>query len=95
MILRPTNPIIIEGETYDRYTAGLAINTEYLGDYLDAQVSMRLIPTRIDENNEAVMAEDYMIPLTLATTEGVSGAEEAAMLGIFNSVQTYILSKGI
>lgn len=95
MILTPTNPIIIDGQTYDRYTASLAINTEYLGNYLDAQVSMRLVPTRLDENNNVVLAEDYMIPLTLGTTEGITGPEEVAMMGIFNSVQNYILAKGL
>jgi hypothetical protein len=95
MILTPTNPIIIDGQTYDRYTASLAINTEYIGNYLDAQVSMRLIPTRLDENNNVILSEDNMVPLTLATTEGITGPEETAMLGIFSSVQNYILAKGL
>jgi hypothetical protein len=45
-----TNPLQIDGQTFDRYSLNLAITGKYNGDgTTDAHVAMRLIPTRIED----------------------------------------------
>ena len=47
--MNATNPITINGKTYDRYSLNLAITGKYhAAGATDAQVAMRLIPTRIE-----------------------------------------------
>jgi hypothetical protein len=54
-----TNPIQIDGQTFDRYSLNLAITGKYNGDgSTDAHVAMRLIPTRI-EDGQVITADAH------------------------------------
>lgn len=63
--MKPTNPIEINGETYDIYTINLAITSVVNPDASeDANIAMRLIPTRIT-NGEVILANNYARSMAL------------------------------
>jgi hypothetical protein len=102
-----TNPIQIDGKTYDRYSLNLAINGKYNPDGTsDAQVAMRLIPTRIDANG-LVETEDGLVETALVETadesaQGIvlgtlAGTDEAtaqAVGTIQSAIKAYLVAKG-
>jgi len=93
--MKPTNPIIIDGETYDIYTINLAITSVVNPDASeDANVSMRLLPTRI-ANGEVIVAEAYARVMLLGSVENVDLATKTAVAQISASIQEFIYAKGL
>lgn len=93
--MKPTNPIIIDGETYDLYTLNLAVTTKYLGNgNEDASIAMRLIPTRID-NGQVITADAEARGLSIGTLEGADAITIQTALSIQSALQTYIDAKGL
>ena len=93
--MQPTNPIIIDGETYDLYTLNLAVTTKYLGNgNEDASIAMRLIPTRID-NGQVITADAEARGLSIGTLEGADAITIQTALSIQSALQTYIDAKGL
>ena len=102
-----TNPIEIDGQTYDRWSLNLAITGKYKGDGSpDASIAMRLIPTRIasvstdSEGNEipahAETADQAAIGLLRGYLHEVQDpAELACVTAITTALQTYITAKGL
>jgi hypothetical protein len=61
--MNATTPLQIDGKTYPKFSLNLAITGKYSGDgSSDANVAMRLIPTRV-ENGEVITADDFYNPL--------------------------------
>jgi len=93
--MNATNPIEINGKSYDRFSLNLAITGRYLGDNSsDAQVAMRLVPTLI-ENNEVITADSAAIGISLGTLAGSDEATQQAIAAIQTALQTYISEKGL
>ena len=93
--MNATNPITIDGKTYDRYSLNLAITGRYLGDgSSDAQVAMRLVPTLI-EDNEVITADSAAIGISLGTLAGSDEATQQAVGAIQAALQAYITAKGL
>ena len=93
--MKPTNPIEIDGETYDLYTINLAITSLVKPNASeDANVSMRLLPTRIADG-EVIIAEDYARVILLGSVETVDLATKTAVAQISASIQEFIYAKGI
>jgi hypothetical protein len=93
--MKPTNPIVIDGETYDIYTINLAITSVVNPDASeDANVSMRLLPTRI-ANGEVIVAEAYARVMLLGSVENVDLATKTAVAQISASIQEFIYAKGL
>ena len=93
--MKPTNPIIIDGETYDIYTINLAITSVVNPDASeDANVAMRLVPTRI-ANGEVILANDYARSMALASVDGVDAPTATAVAQISESIQEFIYAKGL
>lgn len=102
-----TNPIVLDGQTFDRWSLNLAITGKYKADGSpDASIAMRLIPTRIApattdaEGNEvpaqAVTAESAAIGLLRGRLSEINDpAEAAAVTAIQTALQTYIAAKGL
>jgi hypothetical protein len=90
------NPIQINGQTYDRYSLNLAITGRYLGDgsSTDAQVAMRLIPTRIADG-QVETADAAAIGISLGTLAGSDQATQQAVAAIQAALQAYITAKGL
>jgi hypothetical protein len=94
--MNATNPIEINGKFYDRFSLNLAISGRYLGDgSSDANVAMRLVPTRI-ENGEVITADEAAIGILRGSfSEIADPAEQAAVAAIQTALQTLISTKGL
>ena len=93
--MNASNPITIDGKQFDRYSLNLAITGRYLGDgSSDANVAMRLVPTRI-ENGEVITADEAAIGIALGSLAGSDAATQQAVASIQAALQAYIVAKGL
>jgi hypothetical protein len=93
--MNATNPITIDGKTYDRYSLNLAITGKYKSDEsTDAQIAMRLIPTRIADG-AVETADAAAIGISLGTLAGSDEATQQAVGAIQAALQAYITAKGL
>jgi hypothetical protein len=90
-----TTPIQIDQKSYDRYSLNLAISGKYKADgSTDANVAMRLVPTRI-ENGEVITADEAAQSIALGTIEGADAATQQAVGAIQSALQAYLQAKGL
>ena len=88
-------PIEINGKSYDKFSLNLAITGRYLSDgSSDAQVAMRLVPTRI-ESGEVLTADEAAIGIALGSLAGSDAATQQAVGAIQAALQAYISAKGL
>lgn len=93
--MKPTNPITIDGEIYDQYSINLAITSIVQLDASDdANVAMRLVPTRI-ANGEVILANDHARTMALGSVAEVDQATALAVSQISASIQEFIYAKGL
>ena len=93
--MNASNPIIINGKTYDRFSLNLAITGKYqLNGSSDAQVAMRLIPTRIADG-AVETADAAALGISLGTLAGSDQATQQAVAAIQAALQTYLQAKGL
>jgi hypothetical protein len=93
--MNATNPLQIDGKSYDKFSINLAITGKYNGDgSSDANVAMRLIPTRI-EDGEVITADSAAIGIALGSLAGSDEATQQAVGAIQAALQTYITAKGL
>jgi hypothetical protein len=93
--MNATNPIEINGKSYDKFSLNLAITGKYNGDgSADANVAMRLVPTRI-ENGEIITADEAAIGIVLGSLAGADAATQQAVAAIQAALQAYISAKGL
>jgi len=93
--MNATNPLQIDGKTYDRYNLNLAITGKYNGDgSSDANVAMRLVPTRI-EDGEVTTVDSAAIGIALGSLAGSDEATQQAVGAIQAALQNYIQAKGL
>ena len=102
-----TNPITIDGKTYDRYSLNLAITGRYNADGTpDACINLLLTPTRIapattDDEGNAIPAQAVTEPKAARSllrgklAEVTDPAEQAAVATIQQALQTYLTAKGL
>lgn len=89
------NPIQIDGKTFDRFSLNLAITGKYNGDgSTDANVAMRLVPTRI-EDGEVFTADEAAIGIALGSIADSDSATQQAVGAIQQALQAYITAKGL
>ena len=90
-----SSPITIDGKQYDKFSLNLAITGKYNGDgSSDANVAMRLVPTRI-ENGEIITADEAAIGIALGSLAGSDAATQQAVGAIQAALQAYISAKGL
>jgi hypothetical protein len=93
--MNATNPIEIDGKQYTKFSLNLAISGRYLGDgSSDANVAMRLVPTRI-ESGEVITADEAAIGISLGTLAGSDQATQQAVGSIQTALQAYLQAKGL
>jgi hypothetical protein len=97
-----SNPITINGQTFDRHSLNLAITGSYKADgSQDASIAMRLVPTRLvpatDEAPASVeTADSAAIGLLRGhLSEVADPAEQAAVAAIQTALQNLLISKGL
>ena len=90
-----TNPIEINGKSYDRFSLNLAINGKYNADGTpDASIAARFIPTRI-EGDKVEQAQEQSVNLALGSLSGSDAATLTVVAEIHGALQKFILSKGL
>lgn len=98
--MKPSEPIVIDGETYDLYTLNLAVTSKYLGDANlgdaseDASIAMRLIPTRI-QDGEVIISDGGAKNLAIGTLAGADEITMQTAYAIQAAIQNYINVKGL
>ena len=93
--MNASNPITIDGKQYDKFSLNLAITGKYNGDgSSDANVAMRLVPTRI-ENGEVITADEAAIGIALGSLSGADAATQQAVGAIQAALQAYLNAKGL
>ena len=93
--MNASNTITIDGKQYDKFSLNLAITGKYNGDgSSDANVAMRLVPTRI-ENGEVITADEAAIGIALGSLAGSDAATLQAVGAIQAALQAYITAKGL
>lgn len=56
--MQSANPVVIDGQTFDKLTVNLAVTTQYnAAGERDMSIAMRVIPTRIDAAVGVVTAD--------------------------------------
>ena len=95
--MNATNPIEINGKSYDKFSLNLAISGRYLGDgSSDANVAMRLVPTSVNiETGEVITADEAAIGIVLGSLAGADAATQQAVAAIQAALQAYISAKGL
>ena len=90
-----STPLQIDGKQFDKYSLNLAITGKYHANgSTDAQVAMRLIPTRV-ENGAVETADANAIGISLGTLTGSDQATQSAVGAIQSALQAYLQSKGL
>jgi hypothetical protein len=91
-----SNPIQIDGKTYDRYSLNLAITGSYKADGTpDACINLMLTPTVV-ESGEVITAPDAAVSLLRGSLSEVADpAEQSAIAAIQAALQTYLQAKGL
>lgn len=90
-----TTPITIDGQTFDRFSLNLAITGKYNGDgSTDANVAMRLVPTRI-EDGQVITADEAALGISLGTLAGADAPTQQAVAAIQAALQAYLQAKGL
>ncbi len=93
--MNATTPLQIDGKQYPKLSLNLAITGKYNGDgSTDANVAMRLVPTRI-EDGEVIPADEAAIGIALGSLTGADEATQQAVSAIQSALQTYIQAKGL
>ena len=90
-----SNPLQIDGQTYDRYSLNLAITGYYKADGSpEANVAMRLIPTRL-ENGVVETADTHAKSIVLGSLSEAASDEQAAIGAIQSALQNFLGAKGL
>jgi hypothetical protein len=90
-----TNPIEIDGKSFDRYSLNLAINGKYTATgQPEASIAARFIPTRID-GDEVIEAQDHSVNIALGSLSGSDEPTLTAVAEISAALQKFIISKGL
>ena len=93
--MKPTNPIVIDGKTYDLYTMTLATASRYNSpDQQDASCVLTLTPTRFEgdqieqsqENNRTVLFGS----LAVADQNAIVAVDEVSA-----AIQKFIYAEGL
>jgi hypothetical protein len=94
--MNASNPITIDGKTYPLFSLNLAITGKYKAEtgQPDAQIAMRLIPTRIADG-AVETADSAAIGISLGTLAGSDQATQQAVAAIQAALQTYLQAKGL
>ena len=93
--MKATNPIVIDGKEYDRYSLNLIVSGSYDAEgQPDASVICNLVPTRI-EGDSVETAPQHALNIRLGKLDQADEPTLAAVTAIHSALQTFITSKGI
>lgn len=91
-----TNPIQIDGQSFDRYSLNLAISGRYEADGSpNACINLMLTPTRIADGEVLTAPEAAVSILRGRLSEVTDPAEQVAIAAIQTALQTFLVAKGL
>jgi hypothetical protein len=96
MPIQSTNPIVVDGVEYPYYTVNLSISPIVRETEVGASVAMRLTPYRETETGTLTVLQGHdraVVYLDVFASEDMP-AENAAY-DILNTIQQYIIDKGL
>jgi hypothetical protein len=94
--MNATNPIEINGKSYDKFSLNLAITGFYKPTgQPDANVAMSLIPTRIEDGVVEQAGLEHRKAVVLGSLSQASAEEQAAIGAIQAALQAYLQAKGL
>ena len=93
--MKSTNPIEIDGKSFDRYSLNLIVSGSYDAEgQPDASVVCNLVPTRI-EGDTVETAPQHALNIRLGKLDQADAPTLAAVTAIHAALQQFILEKGI
>lgn len=93
--MKPSQPIVIDGETYDFYSLNLIVSGSYTPEgQPEASIVCDLIPTRI-QNDSIEKAPQSAINIRLGMLDQADAPALAAVTAIYATLQTFITEKGL
>ena len=93
--MKSTNPIIINGKTYDRYSLNLIVSGIYTPEgQPDVALVCDLLPTRI-EGNTIQTAPQNTIHMRLGALDQADAQTLQTVSAIHSALQTFLTQKGL
>jgi len=93
--MNATNPLQIDGKTYDRYAMTLAVSGRYAApDQPDASVVLTLTPIRFEGDN-CIAAQDHGRTILFGSLVSADDAERLAVSEVQAALQKFINLKGL
>lgn len=93
--MNATQPIQIDGKSYDKYSLNLAITGFYRPDGTpDANIAMRLVPTCV-EDGQVETADSAAIGLLRGSMAELEADEQTAVAAIQSALQDLLAAKGL
>jgi len=93
--MKSTNPIEIDGKSFDRYSLNLIVSGSYDAEgQPDASVVCNLVPTRID-GDMVETAPQHALNIRLGKLDQADATTLAAVTAIHSALQTFIAEKGL
>lgn len=88
------NPVTIDNQIYDKATINLAVSTNYTNGVEDLNMAIRIVPTRIDPNGNAVTADSNALGIFRGRlSELSSDAENNLINNLLVSLQALLNEK--
>lgn len=93
--MKPSQPIVIDGETYDLYTMTLATASRYnLPDQQDASVVLTLTPTRF-EGDQVKQSQENNRTVLFGSLASASQPAFVAVDEVSTAIQKFIYAEGL
>jgi hypothetical protein len=93
--MKPTNPIVIDGKTYDLYTMTLATASRYNSpDQQDASVVLTLTPTRF-EGDQVEQSQENNRTVLFGSLASASQSAIVAVDEVSAAIQKFIYAEGL
>jgi len=93
--MKPTNPIVIDGKTYDLYTMTLATASRYNSpDQQDASVVLTLTPTRF-EGDQVEQSQENNRTILFGSLASASQPAIVAVDEVSAVIQKFIYAEGL
>lgn len=93
--MKPTNPIVIDGESYDFYSMTLATASRYNSpDQQDASVVLTLTPTRF-EGDQVEQSQENNRTILFGSLASASQPAIVAVDEVSAAIQKFIYAEGL
>jgi len=94
--MNSSNPIEIDGKTYDKYSINFAVTGKYKKDgSQNINVSLRLTPVRVVNEEVEQAGDEHAKAILIGGVEQMDATALEAFSKIKEALQSYIITKGL